>query len=145
MSEERIDEYKNIYEPIYREFEERNPCIADRVIDWYPSGQREITVRTDNGNKFSYTMIPSGLVKPLAYRGVEREPLSEQEWRIEFSTRLSRKMRLLGITSDTLSERTGISRVTISKYLNCKSTASGHNIDLIARACMCSTTELIGM
>ena len=45
---------------------------------------------------------------------------------------------------DLLSYKTGISTVTLSKYMNGKTTPSTYNIQKIAQALRCSVTELIG-
>lgn len=137
-----MSKYEKMWEPVYNEFEQRNPDISKDVINWYPSGQMEITVRLIDGNKLSYDWMTKSIGK--VYETIETEGyLDEEDWRLEFAVRLRKKMRRVGFTQDTLSESTGISRITISKYLNGRATPSTYNLQLIARSLRCSPSELL--
>jgi hypothetical protein len=67
----------------------------------------------------------------------------EQSWRDIFSHKLSEKMRIRGMNREILSYETGISVVSIGKYLNGKSTPSTYNMELIATALSCTIRELL--
>lgn len=137
----RIDEQWN---NIVDEFARLHPLIAEKVIDWYPSGQLELTVRTDEGDKYAYDFIE----KKIRFLGniyAEQDEMSsidELEWRRKFASVLDAKMRRVCISQSALSELTGISMVSISKYINGKATPSTYNLSKIARALHCSTHEL---
>jgi len=55
---------------------------------------------------------------------------------------LNEKILVNCISQEELSERTGISQVMISKYLNAKATPSFYRIEQIARVLKCSVSEL---
>lgn len=137
-----MSKYEKMWEPIYIDFENHHPDIANNIVDWYPSGQMEITVRLSNGDKISYDWMTKSIGRVYECVGPE-EYLNEEDWRFEFANRLRKKMRRFGATQDTLSEETGISRITISKYLNGRATPSTYNLQLIARALRCSPSELL--
>lgn len=133
---------KNYWEPVFNEFVDRYPDLAEDIIDWYPSAQLEITVRLKDGRKYAYDwMVKSAWI--IHDPEDDTEELSEMEWRSMFSKNLLRKMRNIGMTQDELSYITGISQVTISKYINRKATPSTYNVRKIANALKCSIGELI--
>lgn len=133
---------KDVWEPVYRKLVQDNPEFGARIVDWFPSGQYELTVKTNDEKLYKYDWF-SGSIMPLR-EYEDDEKLTEEEWRIKFSHKLNRKMRNVAVNRDLLSYRTGISTVTLSKYMNGKATPSTYNIQKIAQALRCSVTELIG-
>lgn len=133
---------KNYWEPVFNEFVDRFPKLASDMVDWYPSAQMEITIKLADGRKYAYDWMVKSTTLIHDPENITEE-ISEKEWRIIFSNNLIRKMRNFGISQDELSHRTGISQVTISKYINCKATPSTYNIRKIAKALRCSVGELI--
>ena len=67
--------------------------------------------------------------------------IDEMTWRKEFSKLLRDKLRHEGIKQEQLAAETGISRITISKYLNQRATPSGYNLNLIAECLRCPVYE----
>lgn len=137
------NKYQNMWEPVFRSLESMYPYMTDQIVDWYPSGQMEITFKLKDGTRWTYCLMDSILAPvhdPKKYTEFE---MDEREWRLAFAQRLHDKIRKMGISQDDLSMLTGISRVTISKYLNAKATPSGINIDRLAWALKCSSSELI--
>lgn len=129
---------------IIDEFEHMYPEIADSVIDWYPSARYEITMKLENESRIVYNWW----MKQYRYihvtnTGSSQNDLSEEEWRIKFAHRMNTKMMQFGMSRSDLSELTGISPVTLSKYSNAKSTPTGNNIRRIAQALRCSPSELM--
>lgn len=134
---ENRDRFKSILES----FEQYYPNINERAVDWYPSGQMEIIVRTDDGNKYEYCCIDHS-IKLVKNDNYNCEELDEKTWRELFSYKLHKKLYMSSLNQESLSSKTGISRVTISKYLNGKATPSVYNLEKIARALKCSINEL---
>lgn len=132
---------KNYWGPVFDEFIDRYPELADKLVDWYPSAQMEITVKLDDGRKYAYDWMNKSTY--LLYDPEETVDMDEIEWRKTFSKNLTRKLRNFGMAQDELSYITGISQVAISKYINCKTTPSTYNLRKIAKALRCSTNELI--
>ena len=140
-----IDKYRDIWASVYRDFKRQHPYLDEQVVDWYPSGQREISVILDDNSKYCHELGSSTLRRIYSVNDNNENYIDEYDWRIEFSNNLRRKMFKYAMSQDELSERTGISHVTISKYLNCRATPNGYNIDLMARALHCSVSELMNI
>lgn len=145
MSSEREGRYGTYYNPswdfIIDKFRETYPRIYEQMVDWYPSGQLEITIRTEDGTKYAFHEIGARLrvVRSLI------EPLGEiddEVWKQNFARKLIRRMHNFQVSQEWLSEKTGISQRMISQYANGRSAPSGPNIERIARALACSTSEL---
>ena len=142
-----MDEYLRIWEPVLRNFKEHYEarCLAREqecyeIVDWYPSGHLEITVKLSNGDKLCYEFIGNRIWSLLS--DDRNNIIDEESWRHIFSTRLKNRMRLCGVTQDRLSMLTGISRVTLSKYMNGAASPSGYNLNRICQALECSMSEL---
>ena len=130
-----------MWDNVLNEFEYYHPYIAEKTVDWWPSAQMEITVKTENDDRYIFNWIEKSIKKVYSSRMAE-ENILEDDWRAEFSCNLIKKMRKLGMSQDTLSEKTGISKETISKYTCGRATPSFYNVDKIARALRCSVSEL---
>lgn len=123
-------------------FKKRYQYIANRMIEWYPVSRNEILIKCDDGEEYIYNLLLDKVRD--GYRSNRIPNCSDEDkWKREFSARLSNKMNSSGITRYTLSEKTGISEVSISKYLNRRVIPSARNIDLIAAALNCTASELI--
>ena len=68
--------------------------------------------------------------------------IDEMTWRKEFTKLLHNKLKCTGITQEQLAVETGISRITINKYLDQRATPSGYHLNLIAEYLRCSVSEL---
>lgn len=68
--------------------------------------------------------------------------IDEMTWRKEFTKLLHNKLKCTGITEEQLAAETGISRITINKYLGQRATPSGYHLNLIAEYLKCSVSEL---
>lgn len=134
------DKWKDILDS----FEFTYPKIYDRVVEWYPSGYLEITVILDNGAKMTYCLVNDLLI--TVFDPDERSHnWSDDDWRNNFSRKLNKRMLRYGVSQEELSAKTGISRVTLSKYQNGKALPSGANISRIAEVLHCSVNELMCM
>ena len=83
--ESMFEYYANVY-----------PQYAERTINWFPSGQMEITVRLDDRTFWVFDMIGPTL-KPLGNKELNPESedsISEEEYRIRLSKNLRIKMHL---------------------------------------------------
>ena len=132
---------KDYWTPIYNDFIGRYPELAEKIIDWYPSGQMEITVKIKGGEKYAYDWHDQ--IAYLIYTQDDEYELNEEEWRKRFAKKLQQKLNRLGMTQEVLAFNTGISLVTINKYIKSKATPSGYNIQRIASALQCSYSELM--
>lgn len=128
---------------VVEDFERNNPELAEEVVDWYPVGQMEIAIKLRNGKRLIYEFI-GNIIRPY-YQSERMDSIDENVWRSEFAIRLNKKMRNSGMSQYDLSDRTGISSVTLSKYMNGKATPSGYNLDKIAKAFKCSASEFMNI
>ena len=126
---------------VINQFERVYPHLAKDVVDWYPSGYQEITLKFNNGDSWVYNHIHQRAWK-VHERKENIAELSGAEWNEAFGKKLKNKMQLFGMTQEQLSYRTGISQVTISKYIQGKATPSTFNCKKIAKALRCSISEL---
>lgn len=137
-----MNRYVNVWEPVLSAFEERYPHVADITTNWYPCGQNEIVVKTKNGDVLIFNFIGSTIRKVDRNIDLDSNDIEEDDWRIEFSNRLNQKMASAGIPRWRLSQLTGISEPTLSKYMNGRSTPSMYNARKISRALRCPIGEL---
>lgn len=137
-------EFVKHWQPVYEQFKRVRPSDAEKMIDWYPSGLLEITIRTSDGLKLRYDYV-NNTVRTVYSPYIDLSNFDEQKWRKEFAIRLDHRMKYYGVTIDELSYMTGISKVTISKYLNAKSTPSSFNLKQISQALHISSSEFIDL
>lgn len=133
------------WETMFEYYASVYPQYAERTINWFPSGQMEITVRLDDRTFWVFDMI-GPTIKPLGNRDLNPEAendISEDEYRIRLSKNLRIKMHHTAVSQDVLARRSGISTVMINRYMNAKATPSMYNLERIARALQCSPTELL--
>lgn len=136
-----VEKMHHSWELIFQEFVEEHPDKANGVIDWYPCGQMKILLRYDNGDKKIYDYLDQKLSDVCA--PIFEYDDSEEEWKRRFGLRLRRKLSIAGVTQWQLAEKTGISEVTISKYLNGRATPSAYNVDRIAWVLNCDASDLM--
>ena len=131
-----------VWENMLNEIARVRPDIYNNMIDWYSSNQGEITIKVEGGKKYAFDFrhIDSPTLIPSFEDSMEE--MDEDIWRKNFSRRLRRRMEYIGVSQEWLSDKTGISQVTISKYLNGKSSPSGYSMERIARALGCTVGEL---
>ena len=132
---------ENDYNYVLEEFKLYFPGLASKTVHWYPSGRHEITVKLQDRTKFIFNFIGKTVRRiPLSDEDLQEMP--EDHWRKEFSIRLQTILSDRGWSQCDLAERTGISQVSISKYMNGKVLPNSYTTMRIARALECSVTEL---
>ena len=132
-----------IWEEAFEEFYDRYPIYTDRVVDWYPSGCKEITIELDDGTCRTFNYITKKVsVVYLPDIDREYEELTDEELYRKFQIAFNNKLMAMSMSQDRLSKITGISYVTISKYSNGKALPNYQNLRKICSALRCSPTEL---
>ena len=131
------------YKDILKQFEECSPHLAQLKVDWRPRGDCGIRVTLKDGTEYDYDINDPAprLVKETNWE--DAALIDDMKCREVFAYRVRDAMRRRGHNQATLSDYTGISRATISNYLNCKSSATLPHIRKIAYALNCSVGELI--
>jgi DNA-binding Xre family transcriptional regulator len=130
----------NVAWSMWDEFVDNYPSMAQRVVDHYKSGKFELTLIFEDGSKSIYNSNS----KAIRYMK-QRDPneVDETEYKMLFANVLNRKMNEKGITQKELAECTGLSKVSISGYIRCRSIPSSFAIYKLANALDCSVSELI--
>lgn len=127
------------YESLLESFKLYNPNDAD-VVSWYASGPMELTITMSDGEQVIYDHLERGI--RIIRRTPEEDVLSEERWRAEFVFKVRHRMMRKGLTQKDLAEMSGVSLMSINKYLNMKSTPTAYTVMKIANALGCSSTEL---
>lgn len=120
-------------ERLIRNFKLYFPNMSKSVINYKLDTSDCLVVIFKDGNSSLYDDLDN-TIRPLPKNS---NTMTELEFRKEFSKRLYRFLYWKGITQDDLAKKTGISRVSINKYLNCRSTPSFYIIDKITKALGC--------
>ena len=114
--------------------------LFDNIENIESSGPMSIIVTGDGGQKVEYH---DGLRSIKWLRPEEETRGSEEAWRTEFKYRLNKKMSDAYMNIERLSEESGISRVTIYKYLNKQATPNCWTVTKLAKALKCDPRDLI--
>jgi DNA-binding Xre family transcriptional regulator len=135
------DDFVNHWYPIYQDFLNWHEEYAGKVVDYYPCGHNELVIRLDDLQyiRFNWELNSIQLVQPANFEQND----NDESWKRNFAERLFRRMRVMHITQEELAKLTGISQVTISKYVNAKAMPNGINLSRLARVLECSVSELI--
>lgn len=130
----------NIVERNARELLElRYPSLYADAIEFIRIGPFELIIKTRDGRIWLYD-DSEGTVINL---DPNRSSISEESFGYQFGMRLKRMMVLKNVNQEELSDMTGISRVTISHYINGRTSPTFYNVDKIAMALGCEFTDFI--
>lgn len=134
------DKWKDILDSL----EFTYPDVYDQIVEWYPSGYLEITIILENGIKMTYCLVNDLLITVFDPKE-KNHNWSDDDWRMNFSRKLNKRMFRYGVSQEELSMKTGISKTMLSRYMNGKALPSGANITRIAEVLHCSVNELMCM
>lgn len=109
---------------------------ADRIAAHKSLDSMNILVKLDDGSHHIYNEERHNL-RPLP----DLNNMSDEEYLCELGRTLERMMYYKGISQFEMSERTGISQTTISRYIAGKISPSYYNLDKIARVLNCSMED----
>lgn len=127
---------------MYNRFLEKHKRIAYGVIDWYYIGNNTLVLHTKYGDTYTYDDKKKKVVRVMKEEDKVLGIMTEEDWRKEFALVLRDKMRKKGMKGYMLADKTGLSRIAISKYVNATRTPSSYNLVLIADALGCLVSEL---
>lgn len=131
---------ENIVERNARELLElRYPSLYADAVEFIRIGPFELIVKTRDGRIWLYD-DSEGTVINL---DPNRSNISEESFGYQFGMRLKRMMVLKNVNQEELSDMTGISRVTISHYINGRTSPTFYNVDKIAMALGCEFTDFV--
>ena len=133
----------DIYLDIFEEFKHMCPYSVDKIEKWYPHGELSIIIELADGGAYLYDSIMGSFRYASSLEKLLQAPEDEEKWRIAFSLRLYRTMRMRGFTQDELAWRVGVSVGSMSNYVNGVRVPSIYTIRKIAKELKCSVDELI--
>ena len=119
------------------------PMYEDRIHQYYKSDRNELTVILEDGSELVFNGFTNSISHLYNHFRDKDRVNTEEYWRRYFSNVLKRKMRNRMITQEDLSERTGISKVSISRYLNRNATPTAFTLHKIAKALDCPITDFV--
>lgn len=124
--------------------ETNRPDVYKNVVEYThdPNCKFRLFLTMKDGSELIYDDMLDTITKPRHDRN-NPEPLSEDDWREEFASRLNYVMQIKRWTQNELSEKTGISQGMIGKYSRGESIPSVHNLTKMAAVMNCSVEELI--
>ena len=127
---------------MYNRFLEKHKRIGYSVIDWYYIGNSTLVLHTKHGDTYTYDDKKRKVIRVMKEEDKVLGVMTEEDWRKEFALVLRDKMRKKGMKGYMLADKTGLSRIAISKYVNATRTPSSYNLVLIADALGCLVSEL---
>lgn len=122
---------------LFDNFEMYFPLIAVKAVRYYKSGDDDLIVILEDGDRVLYDDFD----KTLRNLPKHSNRMTEVECRNEFGKRLNKIMRRKGVTQLELAKMTGITQPLISSYVNCRSMPGFHKVDKIAKALKCSVDD----
>lgn len=128
------------FDTLIHRFKANYPALDEHALAYIPRGTFEIAINMDDHTKIIYDDFDK-TVRQMRDPDAE---ITEQDLRDAFATNLNRQMRFKGITQQDLSDLTGISRQSISRYQTGISTPSGFVAYKMAKALRCELSELLG-
>lgn len=135
---------KEQYKYLYNEFEKYYKNNRSEIVGWEPVSKNMIVVYYDNGIRSFYDGITQ-TVHTVHPRSSGAEFIDDETYIRRFTWRLAAAVGSSGLTRDEISERTGISKASLSGYLNGKTIPSAVTVYKLARVLKCSVEDLLGV
>lgn len=113
------------------------PFLLDDAIMTADIGHSELLIERSDGERYIYDDFEK------TFRRVSKNSseVTEEEFRREFGIRLRSVMWRKGLTQEELSERSGVSRTSISNYMRGKNIPSLYTMRKLAKAMGCSIED----
>jgi hypothetical protein len=131
------------YEKLLNDYRAWYPNFYNRTVECRPSGRYSILVTLDDDTRMEYNSLDNTI------RDVTRlylhnpiENMDEETWRKEFGQKLRRVISERGVNQETISDRLGISRQMLTRYVRGMSTPSGYNVSRLSELLDCDIREL---
>lgn len=119
-------------------FKSYYPNLASKIKKHRQVLGHEVEIWLDDGRAFIFDKYESTLRSIPTYS----KYITEDEFKIEFSYRLRKILKMKGISQKELADLTGINYSLISLYMVGKHTPNFYTVDRIAKALNISTDDL---
>lgn len=112
------------------------------VLDYEQFDSFELLISYEDGHKELFNMLDQGY-RWIVPAGRDILKMGEHKYKMEFSLKLRSKMQNAGLTCERLSEISGISRPSLSGYLNGKRLPGLYSAIKLAHALGCDVNEFL--
>lgn len=119
---------------LYKNMQAYFPSLANQVVKVCTRGPLELLVKLEDGSVYLYDDGHNTIRKLPS----DPSKLTEEECKKELAKSLYDTMYRKGLTQEELSEKTGISQTSLSRYMTGKVSPSFYIVDKIAKALGCS-------
>lgn len=119
-----------------RNFKFRFPFYAEKAVSSKEIDSFTLLVTLENGSRILYDDL-EGTMEHIS------ENPTDAQWKRSFGRRLYRRIISQGLTQKELSEKSGLSIITISQYVNGRTTPSFQNVFRLAKVLGCTVNDLV--
>lgn len=130
-----------IDENAFKKFEMIRPRKHIPIVEQQYIGDFETIFTLSNNERILYCELGDTWTF-INSRDPEKQELTYDEWKSEFSRRLKNKLALKHIKQKELAEYLGVSPVTMNGYINGKRIPDVHTIRRISKMLECTLEEL---
>jgi DNA-binding XRE family transcriptional regulator len=123
---------------LMRNFKLQFPNVAANTMSYENYNDTELIAYLEDGSIILYDDL-NGTIRNLPQ---DSNDMTEGEFLFDFSIRLRKMIDVRGIPQNELAEQAGISPLTLSRYVNGRTTPNLYIADRIAKALDCSLDEL---
>ena len=129
---------------IVREYKIWYPTLYDRTVDCVVTGRHLLLAILDDGTRLEFCSLDNSLRDVTHIYNYETEDaMSEEDYRKAVGDRIKILARDRSLRHETLAELVGVSRQSMSMYINGRSLPSIRIVRRIARALNCDVRDLI--
>jgi DNA-binding XRE family transcriptional regulator len=123
---------------LMRNFKLQFPNVAVNTMSYENYNDTELIAYLEDGSIILYDDL-NGTIRNLPQ---DSSDMTEGEFLFDFSIRLRKMIDVRGIPQNELAQQAGISPLTLSRYVNGRTTPNLYIADRIAKALDCSLDEL---
>lgn len=131
-------------ELIVREYKLWYPTFYERTVDCVINGYHLLLAILDNGTKLEFCSLDNTLREVTNIYNFESEDaMSDDDYRKAVGDRIKTLLRDRSMKHETLAEMVGVSRQSMSMYINGRTLPNVRIIRRIARALNCDVRDII--
>ena len=130
---------KEKYERLIERFKNYYPYLYEQVIDWWPSGRMDITVKLEDGLLFEYSSADNTIRKINSDNNVK----DSETLRKEIGRNLQKVILTRGIPQSHIAEKVGITEAMLSRYIHGTSMPGVDKLYSIAAVLGCRVADIL--
>lgn len=142
MSDFYTERYDDRYFRTLQDYILHNPTSSKRMVSWCPSGYYDIEVTLDDGSRWLYDHVTSGM-RCVIRNSDHKIYENEEEYTWQVACVLRKKIRDAGFTQTAFAEACDIKLVTLRKYITGKSLPGILAVKRMAAVLGCSPIDLM--